>query len=240
MNYFFQRIHEKALRVDAAPVMIAALGDSVTQGVMEHHQLDSEGVYHRLVQRELEAFYPTTTFSTINAGVSGSNAVQGRERLDRDVLGHQPDLVLVAFGLNDSLGGEEGLPLFADALEGIVSRIRRETRAGVILVTPPFMARRRNFRIHPDHEVFADDIIRAQTSGVLAKYAETIRRVAVAHTVVLADVHREWERMDAEGLDTDMWLINGLNHPDRRGHKLAAQVIFGRILSLRAEIENPA
>ena len=237
MNYFFQRIREKARRVDASPVVIAALGDSVTQGVMEHHHLDSAGVYHRFLQQELEAFYPTTTFSTINAGVSGGNAVQGRERLERDVLAHQPDLVLVAFGLNDSLGGEPGLPLFEDALEGIVSRVRRETRAGVILVTPPFMARRRSFRIHPDHEALADDIIHAQTSGVLAKYAETIRRVAVAHTVILADVHAEWERMDADGLDTDMWLINGLNHPDRRGHKLAAQVIFGRILSLKKEAE---
>jgi acyl-CoA thioesterase I len=102
------------------------------------------------------------------------------------------------------------------------------------------MAHRRSFRIHPQHEAFADAIIHAQTSGMLARYAESIRRIAIAHTVILADVHREWQRMVADGLDTDVWLINGLNHPDRRGHKLAAQVIFARLLALSAEIESAA
>ena len=109
MRRFFQRIRDKAKDVAQSPILTIAFGDSVTQGAMQLHSLDAEGVYHRLLEKELAAFFPTTTFSTINAGVSGGSAPQAVERLERDVLRHDPDLVLIAFGLNDSLSGLEGL-----------------------------------------------------------------------------------------------------------------------------------
>jgi len=233
MKRFFQRIHEKAKDVSLPPVLIVALGDSVTQGVMEQNVLDSANVYHRLLQGELESFFPTTTFSTINAGVSGGSAPQALLRLERDVLRHDPDLVLVAFGLNDAGQWLEGLKTFIDALHGIVARIKRETAADIVLLSPSFAARRTSFRIHADHAGMAAGIIQTQTSGILARYAQAIRDVAAASGVALADIHREWTRLAEDGLDTDVWLSNGLNHPDRRGHKLAASLIFQTLLSQR-------
>lgn len=235
MTRFFRRITEKALDVTQAPVVIVALGDSVTQGVMEHRLLDAEGIYHRQLQQKLEAFFPTTTFSTINAGVSGGSAPQAVERLERDAIRHQPDLVLVAFGLNDSLGSEAGRPAFEDALRTIAIRIKHETEAAVIFLTPPFMARSRNFRIHADHTAVADRIIQAQTSGDLAAYAQSVRQIAKETDAALADIQAEWVRLADSGLDTDIWLINGLNHPDRRGHTLAAELLFHKILAARGE-----
>lgn len=231
MSRFFQRVREKAKDVSQKPVVIVAFGDSVTQGVMEHRLLDSGGVYHRLFQEELEIFSPSTTFSTINAGVSGGTARQAVERLERDVLGHDPDLVLVAFGLNDSLGGVEGLPDFSAALGEIIKRVRAKTSAEVMLITPPFMATRRSARIHPEHDPMADNIIRTQTEGILGRYAETIRHIAAKEKTGLTDIHREWKRLAEDGLDTDLWLINGLNHPDRRGHKFASRILFHAVIS---------
>lgn len=214
-----------------APVNIVALGDSVTQGAMEHRMLNGGAVYHRLLQQGLEDFFPTTTFNTINVGVSGGSAADGVVRLERDVLKHEPDLVLVAFGLNDSLGGVAGLISFESALRTIVLQVKSKTSADVILLTPSFMAQhKRDCRIHPDHEEAVDLIVGSQVSGTLADFAETIRKVARELRVCLADIHREWTRLAEDGLDTDDWLINGLNHPDRRGHKLAATVILTEIL----------
>ena len=231
MSRFFQRIREKAKDVSQKPIMIVALGDSVTQGVMEHRLLDSSGVYHRLFQEELEIFFPSTTFSTINAGVSGGTAGQAVERLEREVLRHDPDLVLVAFGLNDSLGGMEGLAGFSASLNQIVRQVRDKTSATVILLTPSFMAKRRSVRIHPEHDLMADKIIRTQTEGVLNHYAEAIRRIAEKEKTALADIHREWERLAEVGLDTDLWLINGLNHPNKQGHKFASRILFHAMIS---------
>lgn len=233
MKHFFQRIAAKARDVTQPPVLIAALGDSVTQGVMEHVLLDAEGVYHRRLQQRLEAFFPTTTFSTINAGVSGGSAAEALDRLESHVLRHQPDLVLVAFGLNDCLGGDASLPAFQNALRTIAQRVTQDTPAAIIFLTPPFMARGRNNRIHPEHGDFANVIIGAQVSGALARYAEGIREVTRETGAAIADVHAEWQRLAKSGLDTDLWLCNGLNHPDSRGHQMAADLLFHVILCNR-------
>lgn len=240
MKRFFQRIQEKALDVNQPPVLIVALGDSVTQGVMEHRMLDASAVYHRRLQEELETFFPATTFSTLNAGVSGDNTTLALARLERDVIRHQPDLVLLGFGLNDSLAGVEKLSNFGEALGEIVRRIRGQTEADIVLLTPPFMAKRFSERIHPDHRDVAAKLIQAQTDGTLAAYAEKIREVAQASDLPIADVHAGWERLAASGVDTDLWLVNALNHPDARGHRFAATTIFHVLLCQHPTIGLPS
>ena len=233
MQHFFDRIQEKSRDFSKPTVRIVAFGDSVTQGVMEQHVLDSSSVYHRQVQRKLEDIYPTASFSTFNAGVSGDNVTNALKRLERDVLSQRPDLVLIAFGLNDSLKGEPGLAEFSAGLSEMVLTIRKETEADIMLLTPPFMARKPSFRIHPDHLGMADAIITIQSTGVLERYADVIRAIAREHNIPLADIHKEWARLAASGLDTDVWLINGLNHPDHRGHRLAAHLVFHHLLACR-------
>jgi len=233
MQRFFDRIEEKARDFSKPAVRIVAFGDSVTQGVMEQHVLDGANVYHRQLQIRLEEFYPTASFSTFNAGVSGDNVPNALKRLDRDVLSLQPDLVLIAFGLNDSLKGDPGLAEFSSGLSEMIVTIRKKTEADIMLLTPPFMARKPGFRIHPDHVAMAEAIIAIQNTGVLERYADAIRAIAREQNVALADVHAEWKRLSESGLDTDVWLINGLNHPDKRGHRLAAHLVFHHLLTCR-------
>ena len=239
MQRFFKRIHSKALNVSEAPVLIVALGDSVTQGAMEHGQLSPSIVYHRIFQEKLETFFPNTSFSTINAGVSGDSSLQGLERLERDVLSHSPDLVLVAFGLNDCIGGVEQLSQFCDTLAAIADRVRGESEADLVFLTPPFMACQRSARIHPVHEGFVDVIINAQTSGALSAFAAGIRKVAKEKSALLVDVHTEWERLQRQGVNVESWIINGLNHPDARGHRIAADLLFHRVLTSAAGEGSP-
>ncbi len=238
MKRLFQRIGEKARDVRQPPIILTALGDSVTQGAMEHCVYSHEGVYHRQLQREFEALYPITAFSTINAGVSGGTAQQALERLDRDVIKYEPDLLLIAFGLNDSMGGPEGVVDFKVALNEIVGRVQKDTLAEIMLLTPPFMASRRNGKIHPEHEKYTEAIVRSQTMGHLAMYAEAIRDVARQCQVCLADIHAEWARLSREGFDTDCWLSNGLNHPNNEGHKLASTIIWSCLLAHRPPLES--
>lgn len=235
MNRFQSRIREKALDAAAPPIITVAFGDSVTQGVAEHRRLDPPGAYHALLQRGLEDHYPTTTFSTLDAGVAGSTARQALSRLERDVIRHQPDLVLIAFGLNDAVGGGDAkLPEFEAALREIVATTHARTEADIVLLTPPHMATRRHaHRIHPEHEAVADSIITAQTSGTLARYADAIRSLGhrlSGPRLMLADIHSEWTRLRETGTDTDLWLVNGLNHPDARGHRLSATLLLSALI----------
>jgi lysophospholipase L1-like esterase len=61
--------------------------------------------------------YPQTTFSEINAAISGTGSDYGACRLQQDVLQHDPDLVFIEFRVNGG-GGYE-----AKSMEGIVRQI---------------------------------------------------------------------------------------------------------------------
>lgn len=228
-NKFHQRVAAKAADNSAPPVLTVALGDSVTQGWMEYGRLDPEGVYHHQLQRLLEARHPCTTFSTINAGNGGEGAPGGLSRLDRDVLRHDPDLVLIAYGLNDANQGAAGLADFAETLAKLVSRVRDESCAGVVLLTPNMMLTRENPAISERYQQLAPSFMRTQRSGILAAYARAIRDIGATLNVPVADVYAAWEQRSINGEDITAWLANGLNHPIRELHALTAGLIFGCI-----------
>ena len=68
----------------------------------------------------------------INASIGGTSASQSVARLDSQVLKHEPDLIIVCFGLNDVNGT---LDAYLGALSEIFRR-SRESGAEVIFMTP--------------------------------------------------------------------------------------------------------
>ena len=225
-----ERIADKAEHVAAAPILMVALGDSVTMGCMEYGEFDYAHVYHHRLKRLLEARYPMAVFNLLNAGVNGQSASGGLARLERDVLRYAPDLVLVAFGLNDSSLGRLGVPRFADTLVRIVGDIRSRTDADVILLTPNFMNTRDGDRVPEVYRSCVEDFIRRQTGGVLAAYAEAVRQVGRANGVAVADVYAAWEDLARRGVDTTGLLSNGLNHPSVEAHRIPAELVMRLIV----------
>ena len=55
---------------------------------------------------------------------------------------YKPDLVTIFFGHNDAHGGREGLAPFIQAVGDLVHRIRSETEADILLMTPCMMMSR--------------------------------------------------------------------------------------------------
>lgn len=224
---FHQRIGESASDRSGRPVLIVALGDSVTQGLAEPDHFLHDQVYHAHLKRRLERQYPLATFSVINAGADGQTAVDGLKRFDRDVAAHQPDLLLIAFGLNDaSLGGLARIEQFAGSIESLIERTRSQTKADLMLLTPNMMLVRDNDAIPQRYRHFAPAMLQLQTSGVLAHYARRIREIAQHHQIAVADIYRQWETLASCGVDTTAMLSNGLNHPNEEGHRYAGEAIF--------------
>jgi len=71
---------------------VICFGDSLTEGVGAGARED----YPSLLAQQLQ-------YSVINAGKSGDTSADGLARLERDVLGRNPRLVIVLFGGNDFL-----------------------------------------------------------------------------------------------------------------------------------------
>lgn len=233
LSHFYQRIQEKTLQPHAAPVLIVAFGDSVTQGMTALGVQESDAVYHARLKRALEAAHPLATFSVINAGQSGQNAPGALASLERDVLRHQPDLTLISFGLNDAWNRVDGLPQFCDSLSVMYRRIRAETTSDIVALTPTFMNKSDNERVAAEHRSLVQGMADIMNSGTLAAYADAVRATARAHNVPVADVYAAWEQRAASGVNTDMLLANGLNHPTGEAHAIAADVLMQLISALK-------
>lgn len=231
LEYFCQRIKEKATDNKTAPVLIIPFGDSVTQGCTVNGVIEHQNAYHNVLKQKLEAGYPQTTFSVYNAGVGGETAPEGLKRIERDVIRHDPDLVIIGFCLNDSGGDLDGLEIYSNSIREIITRVRNETNADVILLTPNFMASKDNPNIAEAHQSIKDNLIRRQTSGLLRVYVETLYKIAKAMNVPVADVYAEWQDMENRGIDTTELLVNGLNHPGKDGQKLIADTVFNLIIN---------
>ena len=201
-------LHRSSGMAGSESVVYVALGDSVTAGWLEHGVLDSDAAYPALFRRRLAGLFPQSMLSVVNAGLGGDNVSGVSARLERDCLRHDPHLVTLCLGLNDSRAGTIGVPDFHAGLSGLVERIQTGSRADVLLITP-------NTR---------GDAL--QEDGTLPAYVRAIRAVGRERGVGVADVHAVYQgaiRMGALPVDL---LSNRVSHPTRAGHEIFANQLI--------------
>jgi lysophospholipase L1-like esterase len=189
-------------------VVYVALGDSVTAGWLEHGVLDSDAAYPSLFRRRLAGLFPHAMISIVNAGLGGESADGALARLERDCLRHEPQLVTVCLGLNDARRGPDGLAPFKQNLAEIVRRLRSDSEADVLLLTP-------NTR--------GDSL---QDDGTLTEYIRAIRAVVREQEVGLADVHAVYQGWIRAGAAPADLLSNRVSHPTREGHIIFANALM--------------
>lgn len=75
----------------------------------------------------------------INAGIGGDNTAGLLARLDRDVLAHAPELVVLLAGTNDLLNSRNAVPLeqYRENLGALVRRIHAKGIKLVLMTMPP-------------------------------------------------------------------------------------------------------
>lgn len=230
----FQRLHdrlrEKADNVSARAVTYVAIGDSVTQGCMQAGVVEYERIYHQVLRRGVERHYSGTVFNVINSGVAGDTAQESRSRWDRDVLMYQPDLVTICFGHNDAHGRLDGLAPFAQGIADLIERIRTETEADILLMTPCMMMKRDNARVAEVHKPLVPAFVQLAKDGILPLYVDAVRRLAADQNIPLLDVYALWEQMERDGVDIESRLSNGINHPDPTFHVLWGAALEEKLL----------
>lgn len=112
---------------------IVAIGSSSTAGAGAS---SAAGSYPSRLATELAHRLPELPVSVINRGVSGEEAADMLARFDRDVLAHQPDLVIWQIGTN-ALVRNADMSAFETLIQEGLDRLRRHG-ADVILMDPQF------------------------------------------------------------------------------------------------------
>lgn len=156
----------------------------------------------------------------VNSGL-GANVISDRspaydfsrkpaaiERLDKHVIAHHPDLVVVSYGLNDARGGTP-LDLFCQEMTTIVRRIKGETGALVVLLGPYYML---------DYERGGERWNHSSAS-VLRAFTDAIRELAAAEECLFVDV------LAANGGTGWMVHYDGV-HANDLGHRIIAGEVF--------------
>jgi lysophospholipase L1-like esterase len=189
------------------PLKIVVLGDSISTGCNASGWADGkpfQPAYPDLLGRMLEEKYKGPVEVT-NLSVGGMDSAWGLTQVDK-VAEAGPDLVLIAFGMNDSAGRPA-----ADFQEKIAATVKaiREKRPGVEIVLVATMVG------NPDWVTLKQELF-PQYRDALAKLC--------GPGVALADVTSVWAEFHRLKHDHDH-TGNGVNHPNDFGHRVYAQVI---------------
>ncbi|MGI8904980.1 MAG: GDSL-type esterase/lipase family protein [Candidatus Sumerlaeaceae bacterium] len=187
------------------PLTIVTWGDSVTVG----GDSSVPGLaYANLFITRLRERFPKANIRHINAGIGATNTDGRLAAFPKEVLSYQPDLVTIEF-VNDMGFGEQKLRSNYDRA---LSQLR-SIGAEVILITPHFVMPVWMGKTYPRGGETRPDVF-------------TLKSIAAEHGIGLADASRRWAHLDAEGVPYVAYLMNGINHPDDRGHALFVEELM--------------
>ena len=193
------------------PLTISLSGDSISEGYDAsgfHGIAPHQPGFGRLVADALEQQRgaPVYLRNLAKAGSTSADALCDTGR----IAAAKPDLVIVAFGMNDACYAEASD--FGANVSMLMQRVRDEASDAEFVVVSPMLPT-------------------PNCSWLVAARFEEYRAALAALTgegVVLADITGLWTRM-VERKDPHDLSGNGLNHPNDFGHRLYAQTIVAAI-----------
>ena len=229
-------VHAKLLA--GKQVTLVAFGDSVTAGA---ESTAPELTYWARWARQLRGKYPKASIASLNSGVGGDLSDDGLARLDAAVIAKKPDLVIIAFGLNDFNRGP-----FEIKLDKWASRRAKWARSWAKFrdLPPPVQTNRMersehfamNLRAMVDRvkkETGADVILVSALqpnpnwkygSGDMAVFAAATESVAREKGCAYVDAFHAWEDFSGRKRPEDL-LANNANHPNDFGHWIYLQAL---------------
>jgi lysophospholipase L1-like esterase len=219
-----------ATAADAEELVIVAFGDSTTAARGELK------IYADTLEKELaEHGLPVRV---INAGIGGNHTDHARARFEKDVLSHDPDTVIIQFGINDAAvdvwkdppATEPRVPLekYENNLRHFIHVLAKRD-VSVVLMTPNPLRWTQKMREmygkppYLPHEKDGFNII-------LRTYAEKVRQIATTENIPLIDVYRTFEETEGKGgRSVAELLLDGI-HPNAPGHRLLADRLIALLL----------
>ena len=221
---------EKKIRLDRkgleehGPINIVIFGDSVSHGSLRNN-IDYENVYWNKLKKMLNQFRNYIPVNMINASIGGTTAKASLLRFEKQVLKHEPDLIIICFGLNDVNGSLE------DYLNPLESMFKRCVSCGldVIFMTPNML----NTRVADDtpeqYYNYAIKTAEMQNSGKMDQYIYSAIDLAKRYEIPVCDCYSKWKEI-SKTQDITLLLVNRINHPTSEMHQLFADSLYDMII----------
>lgn len=197
----------KARLANREPMSIVTLGDSISAGANASALYDApprQPAYPELVRRHLsEKFHGKVTMT--NLAVGGTDTAWGMTQVDK-VVEAKPDLVIIAFGMNDAAGRSK--QSYYENSKSMIVGIRERLPECEFILVASMLGNR--------------DWVRLQQER-FPQFRDALRELAEPD-VALADLTSIWTGILELKQDWDQ-TGNGVNHPNDFGHRIYAQVM---------------
>lgn len=199
---------------------VVAFGDSITWGFCASKK---ERCWVNLVIAMIEE-YQESKVELMNQGIAAniltalspaykySSKPSGIERVESHVIDQNPDLVFLAYGLNDSRGGTPP-DIFRKEYEKLLISLQNKTNAIVVMLNTYYM-----------HEAFYSKCENWDKSDydITEEYNLIIKQLATKYNAIYADIY-------ASQFGVDWFVDNDDCHPNDLGHRIIANKVFEAI-----------
>lgn len=209
---------------ERGPINIVICGDSVSHGCLTH-DIDYDTVYHNRLRLMINKTWQNIPVNVINTAVGGRCASHALNNFERDVLTHNPDLVIICFGLNDV---NDTIDNWYKNLGGLFDKCK-EHNIDCVYMTPNTLNTYVAEDTLPVHFEYARLTADMQNGGKMDEYMEAARQMAQSRSIPVCDCYAKWKQLAADGVDVTQLLCNRINHPTREMHLLFAESLFETI-----------
>ncbi|MBO5879735.1 MAG: GDSL family lipase [Clostridia bacterium] len=203
---------------------IVIFGDSVSHGAVRDY-IDYENVYWNRLKKMLNQYRSYVPVNMINSSIGGVTAEDSIQRIEKQVLKYEPDLVIVCFGLNDV---NLELDVYINSLKTIFARCN-DAGLDVIFMTPNMLNTRVAEDTPKNYLAYAAKTAEMQNNGRMDKYMSAAVSLAEKMGITVCDCYKKWKAI-SETEDVTMLLANRINHPTPEMHALFASSLYEIIM----------
>ena len=189
------------------PVSIVLIGDSISSGCNASGWAGGapyQPSFPGLLQRRLEAQYQSKVQMT-NPSVSGKDTRWVLSAIDL-VVEPRPDLIIVAFGMNDAAG--RSAKEYRANTKAVITKIRESLPNAEFILVATMLGNRDWPRLKQE---------------LFPQYRDALKELCEPG-IALADMTSIWTEFLKRKQDWDL-TGNGVNHPNDFGHRVYAQVL---------------
>lgn len=218
----FSQVLQKLKRGEKCKLLF--YGDSISTGCNASGTEQGGNVppymppFHGLVSEYLQEKYAAEV-ELVNTSVGGMNTIWGLQNIDERVIAHSPDLVFIAFGMNDPATPRQE---YKAMVKEMIDKIHAAAPQTEIMLVSSIL---------PNNE--ADEAWFANQCVFHKDLAEIEREYSF---VALANVTEMQEHILKTGKRYRDMTANNINHPNDFGHRLYAQVILTTLLGEEFDI----
>ncbi|GAB5552971.1 MAG: hypothetical protein Sapg2KO_25620 [Saprospiraceae bacterium] len=173
-------------------------------------------------------FVSKTNAQLINAGVSGNSTTDLLNRIDKDVLAHRPELVILMVGTNDLLNSKKiiNYSSYQSNLNQIIKKLKSEEIKVLVMSSPPVDSAYL-FRRH-DRNLYL-----AAPNQILDSASQIVRKVAMENDALFLNLFEKFSELGLPKHNEDLFFRNQMNsgtkdgvHPTALGYHFIAEQVF--------------